>query len=32
MQLTIEHIQELEQALPLMGEDQKRRTLELIKK
>jgi predicted phage terminase large subunit-like protein len=31
MQLTIEHIQELEQALPLMGDDQKRRTLELIK-
>ena len=31
LKLTIEHIQELEKALPLMGEDQKRRTLELIK-
>ena len=31
MKLTIEHIQALEQALPGMGEDQKRRTLELIK-
>ncbi len=31
MKLTIEHIQDLEQALPTMGEEQKRRTLELIK-
>lgn len=31
LKLTLEHIQELEQSLPFMGEDQKRRTLELIK-
>ena len=31
LKLTIENIQELEQGLPFMGEDQKRRTLELIK-
>ena len=31
MKLTIDHIQDLEQALPTMGEEQKRRTLELIK-
>jgi predicted phage terminase large subunit-like protein len=31
LKLTLEHIQELEEGLALMGEDQKRRTLELIK-